>query len=150
MKSILKTRSIKMMVLYMLAGSMMFQFMGCKKTDPKPKDTEIVKEKLTNTTWTLQNVTVDDIDQTAVYQGLTINFTETTYSTAKGGLVWPSSGTWSFTDETATTIKRDDGMEIKIDVSEVSLKLTLTWAKTTLGTGRLESVKGLHVFTFSK
>ena len=128
----------------------MLQLASCKKPDPKPAETEVVKGKLTSAGWTLQNVTVDGIDQTAVYQGLTLNFTATIYTTTKGGLVWPASGTWSFTDDTATTIKRDDGTEIKVEATDILLKLTLTWAKTTLGTGRVGSVKGLHVFTMKK
>jgi hypothetical protein len=139
----------RILVLLFITG-VMLQFAGCKKADPKPSETEVVKEKLTSSTWTLQNVTVDGVDQTAVYQGLTINFTETTYTTTKGGLVWPASGTWSFTDDTATTIKRDDGIEVGVEVTDTSLKLTLTWAKATFGTGRVASVKGLHVFTFRK
>src|SRR6478736_5015726 len=105
----------RILVLLFITG-VMLQFASCKKADPKPSETEVVKEKLTSSTWTIQNVTVDGVDQTSVYQGLTINFTETTYTTTKGGLVWPASGTWSFTDETATTFKREDGIEVGVEV----------------------------------
>jgi hypothetical protein len=133
---------------FMLGSAVLL--VNCKHKDPEPSQEEIVKSQLTSSTWTLQSVTVDGVDQTSVYQGLTLKFTETTYTTTKGGLVWPASGTWSFTDDTATTIKRDDGTEIKTEATDTSLRLTLTWAKTTLGSGRIGSVKGLHVFTFKK
>lgn len=141
---------MRRIVILVFVASAIFQLESCSKTEPKPTETKVVKGKLTNSTWILQDVTVDGVDQTAVYQGLTINFTETTYTTTNGGLVWPASGTWSFTDGTATTIKRDDGMEVGVGVTDTSLKLTLTWAKATLGTGRVGSVKGLHVFTMKK
>jgi hypothetical protein len=144
-------QQVRRAVILVLIAASMVQLTGCKEKDPEPSEEEIVKGKLTSGTWTVQGVTVDDVDQTPVYKGLTITFTATTYTTTKGGPVWPASGTWSFTDDTASSIKREDGTEIKIEeATETSLKLSLTWSKTTLGSGRMESVKGLHVFTFRK
>ena len=128
----------------------MLLLLNCKGKDPEPSATDKVKAQLTSSTWTLQKVTVDDVDQTSAYSGMTIKFTETTYTTTKGGLVWPASGTWAFTDDTATAFKRDDGVEVKTAATDTSLTLTLTWAKTTLGSGRVESTKGVHIFTFKK
>ena len=54
------------------------------------------------------------------------------------------------TNET-TAIKRDDGLVVTLqEVTDTSLKLALTWTKTTLGSGRIESVSGQHVFSFGK
>lgn len=150
MKKLFNTPSIRKIILLLVVASAAVLLVNCKGKDPQPSEQDVVKTKLASSPWTLQSVTVDGVDQTAVYQGLTITFTATTYTTTKGGIVWPASGTWSFTDDTATAIKREDGTEVKVEATDTSLKLTLTWAKTTLGTGRVESVKGLHVFTFKK
>jgi hypothetical protein len=150
MKKIFNFQQVRRAIILVFVAASLVQLTRCKEKDPEPSEEEIVKEKLTSGTWTLQSVTVDNVDQTAVYQGLTINFTETTYTTTKGGQVWPASGTWSFIDDTAIAIKRDDGTEVKVEATDTSLKLTLTWSKTTLAPGRIESVKGLHVFTFKK
>jgi len=65
----------------------------CGGTKPQPTQQKIVTEQLAGVTWNLQTVTVDGVDQTSVYKGLTLKFIETTYTTTKGGLVWPASGT---------------------------------------------------------
>lgn len=142
--------SVKKTVITLVVMIVMIQLTSCGGKEPEPSQQEIVTEQLTSATWSLQDVSVDGVDQTAVYQGLTLKFTETGYTTTKGGLVWPASGTWSFTDDTVATIKREDGTEVKVEVTDTSLKLTLTWTKTTLGAGRIESVKGLHTFVFKK
>ena len=118
-----------------------------EKNDPSPQD--VVKAKLSANNWALQSVTVDGVDQTTVYQGLTIKFTTTNYTTTNGGVVWPASGTWTFDSTDGKTIKRDDGLIITVEATDTMLKLTLTWATTTLG-GRTGSVGGVHVFSFVK
>jgi hypothetical protein len=66
-------------------------------------------------------------------------------------VVWPASGTWVFADGNAKTITRSDNLAVTItEVTDTKLVLTLTWATTTLGGGRVESVKGINVFTFAK
>ena len=120
--------------------------------DPTPTKSaqDEVKEKLTSSTWSIQTVTVDGVDQSSIYKNLSLKFAAASYTSTKGGAIWPASGTWSFADQAGTTIKKEDGTEVKVDAKDTSLKLTLTWTKTTLGSGRVESVKGLHVFTFGK
>lgn len=129
------------------------QWISCKeKGDPLPTPSVLdeTRSKLTANGWNMQGVSVDGVDQTIVYKGLAIQFGESNFTTTNGGVVWPASGTWSFVTEEGTTIKRDDGIEIKIEFAETSLKLTLRWMKTTLGGGRLNSVKGVNVFTLVK
>ncbi|HZY82187.1 MAG TPA: hypothetical protein VFE50_21830 [Cyclobacteriaceae bacterium] len=121
--------------------------------DPEPTPPsaqDAVRTKLTSATWTVQSVTVDGVDQSGLYKNLSLKFTASTYTATNGGVIWPASGTWSFTDQTATAIKKEDGTEVIIEVTDTSLKLTLTWLKTTLGPGRLASMKGVHVFTCKK
>ncbi len=93
---------------------------------------------------------MDGADQSGVYKGFTIKFTSTGFTTTNGGAVWPASGTWTFTDATAAVIKRDDGLPINVEVTDTTLKQTLTWTKTTLAGGRTSSVKGQNVFTFTR
>jgi hypothetical protein len=123
---------------------------SCKKDDPEPETARIQKILAANS-WVIQTVTVNEMDQTNLFTGLTLSFTKTNYSTTNGGVVWPASGTWEFVDETAKTIVRNDGLQITInEVTNTSLKLALTWSTTTLGGGRTASVAGDHEFSFIK
>jgi len=63
----------------------------------------------------------------------------------------PSTGTWQFKDETAKVIVRNDDLVIAIDqVEQKKLILSLTWNKTTLGSGRPGAVSGAHTFTLER
>jgi hypothetical protein len=123
---------------------------GCKGgDDPTPK--ELTTQKLIANTWKISTVSVDGVDQTALFTNMTLTFTATRYTTTNGGVVWPASGSWSYTDNTAQKIKRDDNVEVTLtEVSETALKMTLTWAQGTFGSGRVSSVAGQHVFTMVK
>lgn len=119
------------------------------KVDPKETEKERV-EGLIKGSWTIQNVTIDGVVSNS-FASMALSFTGTTYTTNNGGIVWPATGTWSFKDETAKTILRNDGIEINIDaITATSFTLSFTWGKTTLGSGREISIKGKHVFTFKK
>jgi hypothetical protein len=123
---------------------------GCKSDDPQP-ETDRVKVLLIANAWRIQTVTVDGTDQTALFTGLTLSFTNTNYSTTNGGVVWPASGTWNFTDDTAQKVLRNDGQEITVtEVTPTNLKLSLTRTTGTLSTGRVSSIAGNHVFSFIK
>jgi hypothetical protein len=110
-----------------------------------------VKALLTASPWKVNTVSVDGVDKTITYKDLVLTFSSTGFTSASGGAVWPASGTWSFNSADATAIKRDDGLEVTIqEATATSLKLGLTWNKTTIGQGRTNSVSGAHVFSFSK
>lgn len=124
---------------------------GCKKKDDPIPETARVRSLLKANTWKMQSVTVDGTDQTTLYTGLSLSFTDANYTTVKGGGVWPSSGGWTFTDESAKTIKRSDGLEINIlEATATSLQLGLIWSQGTIGPGRMSSVSGNHQFVFVK
>ena len=68
--------------------------MACGSDSPTAK--EEATKALTSGDWKMQSVSVDGTDQTTVYAGLAATFTDTGFSSTRGGLVWPASGTWSF------------------------------------------------------
>lgn len=122
-----------------------------KVENPKPTLNEEAMEKLTNTTWKLDRVTVDGVNQTAVYSGLTLSFTSTAFNSTNGGVVWPRSGTWAFSNDQATIFKRDDDVDVTIqEQTTQTLRLALVWETNTLKSGRVTSLAGQHVFTFVK
>lgn len=124
---------------------------NCGGDDPAQSEIDRVKGILNSGTWKVQTVSVDDIDQTALYENLTLTFTDTNYTTTNGANVWPASGGWSFTDDSATTILRSDGVIITIaGATTTKLVLNLDWPDTTIGPGRAKSIQGAHVFTFGK
>jgi PBP1b-binding outer membrane lipoprotein LpoB len=118
---------------------------------PAASASEITTSQLTSSGWKISSVQVDATDQTALFTNMTLSFTATNYTTTKGGVVWPASGTWSFVDNTAKKIKRNDNLEVTItEITDTTLKLSLTWATGTFGSGRTSSVAGNHIFSFVK
>lgn len=126
-------------------------FSNCGSDDPGASKQDEVRNLLTSTTWKVENVDVDGTDQTDVYENLTLKFTSSSYVATNGIPVWPANGTWSFDNEKATSFTRNDGVRVNIlEVSSTTLKLGLSWNERTLGSGRINSVKGQHVFSFVK
>ncbi len=139
-------------ILYLLPVVLMVMLSGLMSCDDdEPTAQETATNLLTSAVWKIKTVTVDAVDKSSIYPGLTLTFTATGYTTTNGGAIWPASGTWSFTDQTATVITRNDGLEITIqELTETSLKLAFNWTKTTLGSGREQSLSGQHVLSYSK
>ena len=150
------TKRVAVAFLLIAALAILVHLSGCKggASDPTPTPVskqDEVKAKLTSPTWKMQSVTVDGTDKTSIYKDLSLKFSATGFTSTNGGIVWPTTGTWTFTSTEATAIKRDDGLVVTLqEVTDTSLKLALTWSKTTLGSGRIESVSGQHVFSFGK
>jgi hypothetical protein len=123
---------------------------GCKKDD-SPTTAEIMTQKLMAATWKVSSVTVDGTDRTSMFTGMTLKFTSGTYTTTNGHVVWPASGTWTFSNAEATMITRDDGLVGTLtEVTDASLKMSLTWSKTTFGPGRSGSIMGKHEFVMGR
>jgi hypothetical protein len=130
--------------------SLSIHFSGCSG-DKKITRQEEVTAALTSGTWKVNMVTVDGVDKTSTYKDLTLTFTGNSFSSTNGGVIWPASGTYTFTDANASALKRNDNLEVQIqEAATSSLKLGLNWTKTTLGSGRVESFSGQHVFSFTK
>lgn len=144
MKKISLLISITSLVAMLLLAS-------CGGDDETQSETDRVRDILKSGTWKVQTVSVTNTDQTALYKNLTLTFTDANYTTTNGANVWPASGGWSFTDDTAKTISRSDGITIAVgEATTTKLVLSFDWGRTTIGPGRAESISGAHVFTFGK
>ena len=141
-------RLVNIFPLLLIAGFTLLA--GCKKDDQKP-ETERILDLLSAGVWQVEYVLVNETDQTTSFTGLTLSFTATNYATTNGGVVWPSAGSWTFVDNTAKKILRNDGLEITIiEINQESLKLSLNNPTTTIGTGRVTGTAGEHEFGFTK
>jgi hypothetical protein len=120
---------------------------GCNsdtELSPVEKNTKI----LISHSWKISSLKIDNVDETGLYPGMTITFTASGFSSTNGEPVWPSSGTWLFSDTDGLMISRSDGIALTIQsISESQLVIALPWSKTTFKGGRLESINGNHVFT---
>jgi len=147
-KSIYKIFLHRFLLLAVVSSVLIFS--SCDDDSEASKEDQ-VRELLTGSAWKMTTVSVDGTDKTDVYKDLTLTFGTTTYTSTNGGVVWPATGTWAFTAPDATAIERNDGLVVSIqEITSSSLKLGLTWNKTTLGSGRTSSVSGQHVFSFGK
>lgn len=145
----MKARLSRVFVLIVIVG--MGTFMSCGEDGPSVSKESEVRAKLISAQWKIDEVEVDGSDQSDVYADLKLTFTSTGYTSINGGVIWPASGTWTFTTKEANSITRNDGLQIEIEeITDTMLKLALSWDETTIGPGRVRSVSGQHVFTFNK
>ncbi|GHN02107.1 hypothetical protein WSM22_35960 [Cytophagales bacterium WSM2-2] len=124
---------------------------SCSKSSSETPSEKALK--LLTGTWHISTVTVDGVDKTSQFAGFALTLVPGLYSTVAtvSNPVWSAAGTWSFTDNNATSITRDDNVVVNItSLTSTSLTLTLQWTKTTYGGGRTSSVSGTHVFTLNK
>lgn len=113
--------------------------------DPKVDSFKVLQSG----TWKMKAVTIDGDNANSDFTGLTVSFSASGFTSTNGAPVWPSSGTWS--KNTSDAFTRNDGLTVTIDnASNSALTLSLNWTKTTLGGGRVGSIAGEYVFTFSK
>jgi hypothetical protein len=126
---------------------------GSDDPNPTPGQTEVEKavKILTSGTWKLNAVTVDGVNKNDLFTGFTVTFTATGFTATNGEPVWPSSGLWNFSDATAKSINRSDNVTVTLEsLADTAITISLTWSKTTLGTGRAESIAGKHIFSLTK
>jgi hypothetical protein len=140
-------RMVSSMLLVIFVG---VQLSGCGPDGSDPASKQAMAN-LTAGPWGVTSVTVDGVDQSALFNGFTITFLSNAYTTTNGGPVWPASGAWNFTDEKGTKMERDGALEIELQVlTETSLKMSLHWAADTFGEGRMNSIQGDHVFVMER
>jgi hypothetical protein len=144
-------KKIVTMVFSSLALCLVLMLASCGD-DATQSEADRVKDILISGTWKVQTVGVGNTDQTLLYKNLTLTFTGANYTTTTNGAnIWPASGGWSFTDDTAKTILRSDGVSMAVgEATTTKLVLSFQWNNTTIGPGRGESIAGPHVFTFGK
>ena len=143
----MKTR--KGYILLLAIFGLIIHFSSCDKVDD-PTAQELQLRKLTSKTWSIQSVYVDGVDRSSLFDDMQLTIGENTFTTTNGGTVWPASGMWHFSNTQGTVIERGDQVVINIiEVTEVSLKLSLTWTETTLGPGRSKSISGEYIFSFN-
>ena len=102
-------------------------FTACKSDDeddlPPKTDEEVQVEKLSKT-WIPGTVKRDGVDVTGEFSGFALTFTQNkTYTSVKGGEVFPASGAWEFASGNVNRILRDDGIVMEIAVSAKTLNL---------------------------
>jgi hypothetical protein len=150
--TIMKLKSVYIL-LSVFALSATLSLTSCKKDDD-PSATEKKLNLLTANGWSLTRVTVDGVDKTSLFEGLTLNWNEdNTFTVQNGGVIWPGSGTWSFTDGTGqvlfVSLTSLEDAEVTIEtLNETTLIISLHWDETTIGHGRTKSVEGDHIFEF--
>lgn len=121
---------------------------GCEDEPTAAEKTEAV---LISGEWNNPIVTVNGIDESALYQDFTIKFNSNSYTSSGGSPLWPSSGTWSFKDESAKALILDNSKEVQInEITDVNLELAIQNDNNTFKSGRMNSVKGKNVFRLSK
>jgi hypothetical protein len=125
---------------------------SCKDDDPSATETNL--NRLTAHNWNLTRVTVDGVDKTSLFSGLALQWNkDNSFAVTNGGVMWPSTGTWSFTDGSAQTLfvsfHNSADAEVAIEtLNDTQLIISLHWDETTLGQGRVKSVEGDHIFEF--
>jgi hypothetical protein len=142
--SIKRNRLSILLPLLSIAVLISTKFMACSSDDPGNP----VMEKLTSGPWSVTSVTVDGTNQNEMFTGFTITFyTDLTYTTTNGNVVWPAIGSWNFSDGTNTNLMRSDGIEVELrEITETSLSMKLHRDADTFGPGRSASIEGEHVF----
>ncbi len=125
---------------------------SCKDDDPSA--TEQTIKRLAAHEWTLTKVTVDGVDRTSVYEGLVLVWDKNhTFSTTNGGVIWPSTGTFSFTDKAGKSLlvalTNNEETHVSIEtLTNTRLIISFHRNESTLGQGRVRSIGGEHVFEF--
>jgi hypothetical protein len=141
---------ILLKIMVVTAFACLITISGCQPGEGAV-ETDRVKKLLTSSAWTLESLTIDGADQTALYEGLTVTFNDTHFTSTNGGPAWPASGIWTFSNENGDAIVRGDGIELNIyEINETRLVMDITWTMTTLGPGKSSSTSGEHRFTFGK
>jgi len=148
MKTLINNNQLRNLALGIASVVMLVVMQGCGKNPPSAKD--VNTGMLKAHAWNLSSLSVDGVDKTSLYTGMTLAFAAGTYTATHGDPVWPASDTWTLSDD-GKTITRGDGVTAAVTaITGDGLTLTLTWSKNTFAGGRTASVAGSHIFTFVK
>lgn len=129
----------------------LFAALSISSCNDEPTVAEKVEGMLVSVAWSKPIVTVDGIDQSNLYQAFAITFTKANYTTSGGSPLWPSTGTWTFKDESARVLLLDGTREVQInEITGTNLELAVQNNNTTFKSGRVNSIIGKNVFRLSK
>ena len=124
--------------------------MHCRTEQPVTEK-ELHQQLITSGTWRLEHLTIDEVEQNVLFAGMTLHFTDTSFTSSNGFPIWPPSGAWSFSDEAGSKIVRDGNVQISIiEMTDSKLVLSTQWEKSTFSSGRNGSIIGNYIFTFTK
>jgi len=156
-------RTISLTGMTALLCLVLVTYSSCKKDPddpepPVPTAAETTTALLKGPAWVMSGVTVDGV-VLDLYKNLNIAFTADAdgkngkYSSVNGGVLWPASGTWTFKNEEAKAMVRDDGLEITIEaLTEKSMTISFTRTGDTVFEegGKTKAVGGKHVLTLGR
>ncbi len=117
--------------------------------DPELSPQDIRKEELMSGPWVPSKVVRDGVDVSDEYSSFSLSVGDFTYTSTGGAPVWPASGTWAFSGDKIDEIVRDDGIIIKVTVTETTLKLTFERKESVFG-GRTQAVDVNYEFELKK
>lgn len=142
-------KSLSPVLLAVLLLMESFLYSACDGGEEPKTQRQSTLEKLMAKTWKIKSVTADGVDVTSKFAGMSITFTETTFTVSNGSTLWSATDAWSFVNDEAVSIKRADNVQVEIaSLSASSLTLTLQWSKSTFAPGREQSVSGNYTFVF--
>ena len=150
--------------LFLLVSAVVF-FSNCGGgDDPEKSEEEIQLDKLKAGTWTLISAS-DGSDRTSEYPGMTLTYSGTfsaggTYSYSSTATSWPSispwedAGTWKFVSGSVSSklirLSDDEEMTYTLSNSDKQLSISFNYTGPGFNNGRVESVEGNWVFTFTR
>jgi uncharacterized protein YndB with AHSA1/START domain len=141
----MKTK-LTLLAIILVSGAL---WSSCKKDPPPAKTPEQEQTEKLAKTWILASgataVTINSVDVSEDWASFELTFTDGGYTStnANAAEVWPGSGTWSFATDDVTTLLRNDGTEITVNVTENALLMQFTYSSTG---GRLDGTDGNWVF----
>ncbi|MBX2957953.1 MAG: hypothetical protein KF846_17435 [Cyclobacteriaceae bacterium] len=135
--------------LFILTSGLVLLY-SCSDDTPSTEADRVKKILVDGGNWQTTSVTIDGISSTELFTGFTIRFQPSnSYTTTGTTPVWARTGSYTFTNDQATSFTREDGVVVEIQsINSSEIILRLTWTKTTLGSGRSSSINGVHIFTF--
>lgn len=134
-------------VLLMLCCVLLMQ---CR-TEVPLTEKELHTQVITSGTWILDHLTIDELEQNMFFKGMTLQFTDTSFTSVNGFPIWPQSSAWSFMDEAAKRIVRDGNVQFQIiEITDTKLVLRQQWERATFTAASNSSIMGNYIFTFKK
>ena len=133
---------------------------GCSGDDggdgPEPDAQQMFIDKLSGH-WTVASATRDGVDVVSDFQGFSVTFTSSGYTTQNGGVAWEGSGSWDFStppssDGSTATVTLDGSISVTLTFSNNDQTLTVTFTinETKFGAGRTKSLAGSYVFVLNR